>query len=363
MKTPHNLETITMLESLSIKNFRCFENLDVQGFKRVNLIGGKNNAGKTALLEALLLYFYPTPQSIIELKKLRKEAIYSKKNILKSVWDTFFYNRNATQDIEIQGVGWQNKKRNVNISNALYIQQSLFRDSEYEIENQLFQDYTESVLKIRLKVDGAEDINSSINANSKKIFSPTASDRLQPKINTSFGVSNRVIAQHYDLIRFHDRSNDVLKILQILDPSIENAETFSMDEPTLYLTRKNQQRLPISLFGDAVNRVVSITLELLDRQHNVLLIDEIENGIHYSSQQEFWNALFNLANELDTMIFATTHSLEMIKAFARAGHDHPGDGAYFELARSPRDNQIVAINRDIETLDYALERGKPIRGE
>ncbi|MDB9494405.1 AAA family ATPase [Spirulina major CS-329] len=355
-----------MLESLSIKNFRCFEHLDVQGFKRVNLIGGKNNAGKTALLEALLLYFYPTPQSIIELKKLRKEATKFRKSTLKLVWDTFFYDRNTTQDIEIQGIGSQNKKRKINISNTLYVQQSLFRDSEYELEDLgIFQDYdyTESVLKINLKVDGAEDIDSSISANSKEIFSSITSSRLRPKINTSFGISNRIIAQHYDLIRFHDQSNEVLKILQILDPSIENAETFSIDEPTLYLTRKNQQRLPISLFGDAVNRVISITLELLDRKQNILLIDEIENGIHYSSQQEFWDALFKLANELDTMIFATTHSLEMIKAFARAGHDYPGDGAYFELARSPRDDQIVAINRDIETLDYALERGKPIRGE
>lgn len=136
-----------------------------------------------------------------------------------------------------------------------------------------------------------------------------------------------------------------------------------MNEPTLYLTRKDQKRLPISLFGDAINRVTAIALELLNTDQNVLFIDEIENGIHYTSQEKFWEALFELARELDTTIFATTHSLEMIKAFAAVSQKYPEDGMYFELARNPRDQKIVAIKRDAELLEYALERGKPIRGE
>lgn len=39
-----------MLENIEIQNFRCFEDTKILGFKRVNLIGGKNNAGKTAFL-------------------------------------------------------------------------------------------------------------------------------------------------------------------------------------------------------------------------------------------------------------------------------------------------------------------------
>jgi hypothetical protein len=53
----------------------------------------------------------------------------------------------------------------------------------------------------------------------------------------------------------------------------------------------------------------------------------------------------------------------MIKAFAEAGKKFPDQGAYFELAYSPRTDNIVAINRDIDLLEYALEHGKAIRGE
>jgi predicted ATPase len=42
-----------MLNSLSISNFRGFEMLELGPLQRVNLIVGRNNAGKTSLLEAV----------------------------------------------------------------------------------------------------------------------------------------------------------------------------------------------------------------------------------------------------------------------------------------------------------------------
>ncbi|MEY3868956.1 MAG: hypothetical protein RLZZ338_2847, partial [Cyanobacteriota bacterium] len=111
-------------------------------------------------------------------------------------------------------------------------------------------------------------------------------------------------------------------------------------------------------------------LKLINNDHKILLIDEIENGIHYTNQRDFWKTLFRLAVELDTQIFATTHSLEMIEAFADVGlgnyegcANYRGLGAYFEMSKRPKTNKIVAIKRDLETLNYALERGKGVRGE
>jgi len=45
-----------MLNSLYIKNFRLFKALKIEHLGRVNLIVGRNNSGKTCLLEALWLY-------------------------------------------------------------------------------------------------------------------------------------------------------------------------------------------------------------------------------------------------------------------------------------------------------------------
>lgn len=61
-----------MLIDIEIRNFRCFEETKISGFERVNLIGGKNNSGKTALLEALLLNNSPRPANVMLSRRLRK---------------------------------------------------------------------------------------------------------------------------------------------------------------------------------------------------------------------------------------------------------------------------------------------------
>jgi hypothetical protein len=73
--------------------------------------------------------------------------------------------------------------------------------------------------------------------------------------------------------------------------------------------------------------------------------------------------LFKLAIAYDTQIFATTHSSEMIKSFAKVAQDFPDKAAYFEMARSPKTNLIKAIKHDVETLRFELDRNILIRGE
>ena len=48
-----------MWQQFTVKNFRCFSSLVLQPLARVNLIAGKNNTGKTTLLEAIHLHGYP----------------------------------------------------------------------------------------------------------------------------------------------------------------------------------------------------------------------------------------------------------------------------------------------------------------
>lgn len=283
-------------------------------------------------------------------------------------WNTFFYDQNTDQEAIIKGFDLDKKSREVSLSVKFSLDSKTFEDDTGKFVQSIRKESSVgSTLRIQLTSNGTSVEERSIVANSRSFLSSSDffvdENENIPMIPTALGFSNEELATQYDKINFENRSEEVLKFLRILDESIEDAETFSMNKPTLYLTRKDQKRLPISLFGDAINRVTAIALELLNTDQNVLFIDEIENGIHYTSQEKFWKALFQLARELDTTIFATTHSLEMIKAFAAASQDYPEDGMYFELARNPRDQKIVAIKRDAELLEYALERGKPIRGE
>ncbi|WP_041933389.1 AAA family ATPase [Gloeothece verrucosa] len=82
-----------MLEEIDIENFRCFEDTKISGFERVNLIGGKNNSGKTALLEALYLFHAPLPTGILFLMRLRKEFLSFSKAFPERTWNKFSFRR------------------------------------------------------------------------------------------------------------------------------------------------------------------------------------------------------------------------------------------------------------------------------
>ena len=368
-----------MLKEIEIQNFRCFEQIKISGFERVNLIGGKNNAGKTALLEALFLYNDPDGRSIFALKKLRMESsespassewIESRESIYKREWDNLFYSLNKDAVIVIHGKDESNVVDKIEI----WLDESgnvdnIFSDQNIERLRELLLKYKDdlSVLNLKLTRYNQETVNSvSIATSSSTMwFGSRPNVKEPPFIPSCMRSFERNLTELFDLARLNEKDSEVLKAFQILDSAIESVDSFSIGEPTLYLRRKGEKRLPLSLFGDAINRVAEIILKLVNSEHKILLIDEIENGIHHTSQREFWRVLFRLAVELDTQIFATTHSLEMLQAFADVGLEQNQEcsSAYFELARKLKTNQIIGSRLDLETLSYAIEHQEGVRGE
>lgn len=421
-----------MLKDFHLKNFRCFKDTKISGFERVNLIGGKNNSGKTALLEALFLYVSPEPQTVLLLKELRNEFLSINKEFPEITWESFFFNKNKENIIELiannietnpeeklsiefprivtlktndsedklthsKSLSFQldemekliNKKQIINsnyntsilsksIISHLYIESNINIKKNSSNHNDGKLGYKKSY---RLTINGSEiEITNEDRGNVerqgfyRKILQGRNIEKLcdifEKKTifcSSSFSnLSNRDLAQNFDIATLNNQSEEVLNVVQKLDSTIVEIRTLTIGEPNIYLRRKDENFLPISLFGDCFNRVLDIILKLISNKNSVCLIDEIENGIHYQNQREFWRSLFKLAIELDTQIFATTHSLEMMQAFADVGLEFKSqEGAYFELARNEKNNEIVGIKRDLELLQYSLkhEEGVGLRGE
>jgi hypothetical protein len=365
-----------MLKEIEIQNFRCFEQIKISGFERVNLIGGKNNAGKTALLEALFLNVVPKPSSILFLRELRKESSLVMKAMPDKAWDNLFHVRGKDKYILIT-------VKDENNDTGLRIEPCIDPTTIYRKNiDPTTIDPTTITLSIGSTNKSKEfpiyvsttSMSNTLIASSKGLSIgekdgiitdsiPTPGEL--PIIPSFTRISGIELTEAYDRARLNEKDSEVLKAFQVIDPAIESVESFYIGEPTLYLRRKGEKRLPLSLFGDAMNRVAEIILKLVNSEHKILLIDEIENGIHYTNQREFWRVLFRLAVELDTQIFATTHSLEMLQAFADVGLELEKECsiAYFEMARKLKTNQIIGIRRDLETLNYALEHQQGVRGE
>jgi len=374
-----------MIKQLEIENFRCFGKSTLSGFERVNLIGGQNNSGKTAFLEALYLNQSPLAATMMKMRGISKETILT---FPERAWNGLFLDHDNKHLAKIIS--------NVDDSGIpVILQLSFHYSSQPDIINKYDKvfDITEDLREIRqiggisansdsyilelsyqtnnqaspliLALMASIDNGYKLIKLGKKLSNEVA--KLQPIsfISATEKASSRYLAEQYDKSYLQGYDGKVKEAFHIIDPSITEIRTLMSGEPTIYLSRKNQRPMPIALFGDAMNRVAHFALELINNQAGILLIDEIENGIHHSHQKQLWQWLFALAVELDVQIFATTHSLEMLTAFKEAamGTQYESEAAYFEFARHVKTGEIISIKREIDNLDYALSRDKEIRGE
>lgn len=362
-----------MIKNIEIKNFRCFENLKVSGFEKINLISGKNNVGKTALLEALFLNSTPRPDTIFLLRQVRRESSKLSRALPERTWNNFFFQQNKNNEFVIKATLENHSSKMVEIfvdESVQNLEDTYQQDNDDDNEKliSLFSGSQSilSVMHLKTRINDGEAFETLIISSAKGII---ARDIKVPDINHAFlipsflRVTSRELTEEFDKARLNERDNELVRAFQAIDSSIIDVESFSIGEPNLFVTREGESRLPLSLFGDAINRIADIILRLVNNENSILLIDEIENGIHHSNQAAFWSIIYRLANELNVQIFATTHSLEMIEAFIKAGSDYQNLAAHFELTRNVKTSKIVAIRRDLDTLEYGISHNKEVRGE
>jgi len=360
-----------LIKKIAIHNFRGFKKTKLSELKRINLIGGANNIGKTVLLEALLLNNAPTGQNISLLKRLRGFETEHDKEFPEYTWDNFFFNQQKQEPITI--VCADNKEITLTIhceESKEYFDSSREEDRVADlISVSNFETTVKSTLHLNYLIDGKNYPVLALISHAKGI---TGNSFKVPEITqvsympSSYQRTNASLAKEYGKAEKRNKADLVLKALKIVDSSIEEIKTSVVGGIHLEIKRQQGHFLPLSLFGDAIKKVINIVLNLINNNSAILLIDEIENGIHHTVQQAFWTFLFKLSTEFDVQIFATSHSAEMIHAFDKvclmSAHNQTL-GAYFELRLNPRTGNIVGTIHEPDVLDYELKHDKAYRGE
>jgi AAA15 family ATPase/GTPase len=75
------------------------------------------------------------------------------------------------------------------------------------------------------------------------------------------------------------------------------------------------KNIDLMQFGEAMQRIVFLTLPFASARNGILLIDEIENSIHFGLMKRFAELILELSQEFNTQVFITSHSKECIDAF------------------------------------------------
>jgi hypothetical protein len=103
-----------------------------------------------------------------------------------------------------------------------------------------------------------------------------------------------------------------------------------------------------------VVRTFGIALALVNAKGGVLLVDEVENGIHYSVLPDLWRLTFDVAARLDVQVFATSHSWDCIEAFQKAAEENKvEEGVLVRIDR--KDDTTRAVLYDEREVGIAVE--------
>ncbi len=378
-----------MLQSIEIENFRCFHRSRLENFGQVNLIGGMNNAGKTALLEAILLVNEPTWESVAFLQQLRSEnsAVFEERPEL--AWGGFFLNQDKSAVIKLRGGYDKEQQVLVEITCEEKPKFATNGNGQKQDNGELVRVMDSATMaevgisaltislassdwryKTKIAYEWADAFHQYkpvplISSDKPKSPHPAAPEQKTYLVPTGFKKPAPALAREFEKAKLRDDTAPILEALRIVDDSIAKIESINLGEPRIYVFRKDEKPQSLNFFGDALNKIADLMLRISNNPNCILLIDEIENGIHHSNQEAFWKRLIQISLEKNVQIFATSHSDEMIEAFQSAAvADQQEDKVrYIEMFRSARTGEIVGQPIDMETLDYDIQNSNTYRGE
>ncbi len=271
-----------MFAALEIENFRGFGKLALEDLGRVNLVVGKNNTGKTSLLEAINLLARPKAIEILP-GLFRANA--------GRVGDRFYGwlvrdgAEAASLAARVEGV-----ERRVVLST---------RDASAVGAGNLVQDWDRGPLRM---------YRSDI------FFQPDAS-LVVHAVSVQHRGPDSMVDAFAEAVRAPADERQMEALLASVDPRIKSVRLDAIEEkPFIVVDIGLSSRVPLSQAGQGIYRLVAIFSELLGSKPRICFIDEIENGIHYSALPAVWRGIAEVAARLDIQIFATTHSRECLIA-------------------------------------------------
>lgn len=382
-----------MLRSLIVKNYRNLKDLKINSIGRINLITGKNNSGKSTLLEAISIY--STKGDIGWIYNLLDERGESYKNDTNSK-STFSSNLKAVSSLFSDRVVSFDPNESIyigTIDNTLFGQKQSTEDFTalkfikyiYELIDDSNIEISERTILRRQRIvldnDNANDVSDykvglEVKSGNSQYLIPLEEERpyrssyrsrsiLSESVNFQYvrtrNIDNEVSSKLWDSIALTEKETYVIDALRIIEPSVERVafigdEEYARRQRTTVIKLKGKNTvLPLKSMGDGINRILTIILALVNSDNGYLLIDEFENGLHYSVQEKLWKIIFTLAGDLNIQIFATTHSDDCIRAFESVLNtaSNKADGKMFRLDNI--NGQIKPVEFDAQELKIAAD--------
>lgn len=354
------------ISSLTIERFRSLQQLKLEGLGRVNLITGRNNTGKSTILEALrILVSDAAPSVLFNILRDREEDWGSNESMpslalfedikgfspFASLFSGFPPLAEIRKPIRISGhngerplqliisLGWFSEEKDHMGLRKLVPREGQLIPTDDSTPALVFESGS-SAKYMPLDYFRRPEFR-------QRFIRGELTE--EPRVPCVFvspygGERTATLGPLWDKIALTDREKDVVKALRIIAADVEAVSMVGGEGPraarTAIVRSSNFYRpIPLRSFGDGMNRLFGIVLSLVNAKDGYLLIDEFENGMHHTVQLDVWRAIFRLARDLNIQVFATSHSWDAVEAFQKAAAEVPDEGLLIRLSR--KDNAII----------------------
>ncbi len=365
-------------DSLTIEGFRAFRELKLENLGRVNLITGRNNTGKSSVLEALrILASGASPYVLGSILHFREENLGDgdeRPRLVDSesifLWSSLFNGfPKLSSDLKPLVITAKAGKQAFKVTIRAFlrdVEKTLGSRRISSAQQDIFYTDENSPLQLLVEANGIPSILSDDYIRRypyrNRLLSHGPIER--PNIPCTFvsaygGERTATLGPLWDEVALSDYEDDVVSTLRIVDPNILAVSMVGgegrRDTRTAIVRSKILPRpVPLRSFGDGMNRLFGIVLSLVNSKGGLLLIDEFENGMHHTIQVNAWNAIFQLATKLKIQVVATSHSWDAIEAFQKAASISEEDGVLIRLSRNGedvvptvfREKELAIVTRD-----------------
>ncbi|WQS39021.1 ATP/GTP-binding protein [Helicobacter pylori] len=322
-----------MIQSVRIKNFKTFKNTQIDGFTKLNIITGQNNAGKSNLLEALYYLvgksMHPCTNVLEICDNIRKEPLTSESKSLmfygldteKKIQITTTLDNNQTLDLQIKFIA--NEKQKVIESQIIPIieQTQVLSQLNFTLKKNNKEIYNDH-LNIA-KIPNFPPIPNQPSYNRQfKNFEPNQLQELLPFESATIITPRDVVCGRDSIIQAVSKicSNNQLeeelnKHLNQFDNNIQ-AISFSANNQLKLKVKNMKEKNPLSVFGDGLIKYLHIVSAFMTNNAKTIYIDEVENGLHFSRMRLLLKNIIDfISNNKDgnLQVFMTTHSQEFIE--------------------------------------------------
>lgn len=327
-----------MLKTLELRGFRGFKSYALKDLTRVNLIVGKNNCGKTTVLEAVELLVSNGHPSAFEEVGHRRGG-YNRGGVDIS----HLFSGHVCQPGNRFLLTSDDHKLSATILSLDEVGEDVERwDMTSTPQRALDEDY-ESAPEFGLRIAAGADGSPAVFPVNKEgmllyDFRRRSRRRRSSEPPVRYLGMDAVVDDRTQTatVRMNDAWNDVIaegredeiaRDMQLLVPEIVSIHFLigagKSGSTVLVGRRGGGHRMPIGSYGDGLRRLLALRLAVHGANHGFLLIDEIDAGLHWTVMEDVWRLLVQVAKESDVQVFATTHSYDSIRGLGALVKSRP----------------------------------------